>query len=235
MYWLDNDSGVTTPPAIPPVVSATRQYFTEGGGGDQPSIPGGEWFNMMTDELLQVLTLGGIAPDKADHTQLAKAIQAIAFSAAPVGSPLPWPLATPPAGFLLMNGQTFNPTTYPKLALAYPSGTLPDLRGEFIRGWDNGRGVDAGRALLSPQSFALQNITGGVGEITENSNQYATEINAASGAFATESYQRNIIDVTAFVQRIAKASVSFDASRVAQTANETRPKNTSFNYIVRAA
>jgi len=86
MYWLDNDSGVTTLPAIPPVVSATRQYFTEGGGGDQPSIPGGEWFNMMTDELLQVLTLGGIAPAKADHTQLAKAIQAIAFSAAPVGA-----------------------------------------------------------------------------------------------------------------------------------------------------
>lgn len=77
MYWLDNDSGVTTPPAIPPVVSATRQYFTEGGGGDQPSIPGGEWFNMMTDEMLAVLAAAGITPDKANHTQLAAALAAM--------------------------------------------------------------------------------------------------------------------------------------------------------------
>lgn len=77
MYWLDNDSGVTTPPAIPPVVSTTRQYFTEGGGGVQPSIPGGEWFNMMTDEILAVLDEAGIAPDKASHAQLLAAITAM--------------------------------------------------------------------------------------------------------------------------------------------------------------
>lgn len=77
MYWLDNDSGVTTPPAIPPVVSATRQYFTEGGAGEQPSIPGGEWFNMMTDELLAVLTAAGITPTKANHAQLLEAVNAM--------------------------------------------------------------------------------------------------------------------------------------------------------------
>ena len=42
-------------------------------------------------------------------------------------------------------------TQYPKLALKYPSGQLPDLRGEFIRGWDNERGIDADRELLSTQ------------------------------------------------------------------------------------
>lgn len=77
MYWLDNDSGVTTPPVIPPVVSATRKYFTEGGGGTQPSIPGGEWFNMITDELLAVLTAAGITPDKANHTQLLAALSSM--------------------------------------------------------------------------------------------------------------------------------------------------------------
>ncbi|SLM63443.1 Phage tail fiber protein [Dickeya aquatica] len=51
----------------------------------------------------------------------------------------------PAAGWLKCNGQAFDKTLYPKLARAYPAGVLPDLRGEFIRGWDDGRGVDAGR------------------------------------------------------------------------------------------
>lgn len=82
MYWLDNDSGVTTPPDIPAVVSAVRQYFTEGGAGEQPSIPGGDWFNMITDEVLAVLAEAGIAPDKASHTQLRDAIKMVVANAA---------------------------------------------------------------------------------------------------------------------------------------------------------
>ncbi|PLC63048.1 phage tail protein, partial [Citrobacter sp. L55] len=58
----------------------------------------------------------------------------------PVGTPIPWPLATPPTGFLKMNGATFDKVANPKLALAYPSGVLPDLRAQTIRGWDDGRG-----------------------------------------------------------------------------------------------
>ena len=77
-------------------------------------------------------------------------------SALPVGVPIPWPSATPPTGWLKCNGATFDKTKYPKLAAAYPAGTLPDLRGEFLRGWDDGRGVDAGRALLNAQGFAFE-------------------------------------------------------------------------------
>lgn len=75
-----------------------------------------------------------------------------------VGIPFPYPLAAVPSGCLAFNGQTFNKTTYPILAQKYPSGVLPDLRGEFIRFWDNGRGVDSGRTLLSWQkgSYILQ-------------------------------------------------------------------------------
>ena len=68
-----------------------------------------------------------------------------------IGIPIPYPLSTVPTGCLAMNGQRFDTRRYPKLAQKYPSGQLPDLRGEFIRGWDNGRGVDAGRGLLSAQ------------------------------------------------------------------------------------
>ncbi|BFU60758.1 MULTISPECIES: phage tail protein [Rodentibacter] len=73
-----------------------------------------------------------------------------------VGVPIPYPLATPPSGFLIMMGQTFSKTTYPILAQRYPSGRLPDMRGEFIRGWDNGRGVDRGRSLLTTQGDAIR-------------------------------------------------------------------------------
>lgn len=68
------------------------------------------------------------------------------------GIPLPWPIQEVPDGFLAMNGATFDKRRYPRLATLYPSGRLPDLRGEFIRGWDANRGVDKGRALLSWQN-----------------------------------------------------------------------------------
>ncbi|KZJ97540.1 phage tail-collar fiber domain-containing protein, partial [Escherichia coli] len=72
-------------------------------------------------------------------------------SALPVGVPVPWPTATPPAGWLKCDGRAFAKEQYPVLARAYPTLRLPDLRGEFIRGWDDGRKVDTGRKLLSWQ------------------------------------------------------------------------------------
>ncbi|HGY4564121.1 TPA: phage tail protein, partial [Escherichia coli] len=81
-------------------------------------------------------------------------------SALPVGVPVPWPLETPPTGWLKCNGAAFSSEKYPNLAKAYPTNKLPDLRGEFIRGWDDGRGVDAGRQLLSSQGDAIRNIEG---------------------------------------------------------------------------
>ncbi|HFQ9308475.1 TPA: tail fiber protein, partial [Escherichia coli] len=84
-------------------------------------------------------------------------------SALPVGAPVPWPSETPPTGWLKCNGAPFSAEEYPKLAKAYPANKLPDLRGEFIRGWDDGRGVDSGRTLLSAQNDAQQNITGNFG------------------------------------------------------------------------
>ncbi|HFI1725391.1 TPA: phage tail protein, partial [Escherichia coli] len=76
-------------------------------------------------------------------------------SALPVGVPVPWPTATPPAGWLKCDGRAFTKEQYPVLARAYPTLRLPDLRGEFIRGWDDGRKVDTGRKLLSAQGATL--------------------------------------------------------------------------------
>ncbi|AXR56689.1 phage tail protein [Salmonella enterica] len=76
-------------------------------------------------------------------------------SALPVGVPVPWPSATPPAGWLKCNGAAFSSEMYPNLAKAYPANKLPDLRGEFIRGWDDERGIDPGRQLLEWQKGTL--------------------------------------------------------------------------------
>ncbi|WP_250110537.1 phage tail protein, partial [Escherichia coli] len=76
-------------------------------------------------------------------------------SALPVGVPVPWPTATPPEGWLKCDGRAFTKEQYPVLARVYPTLRLPDLRGEFIRGWDGGRKVDTGRALLSFQEGTI--------------------------------------------------------------------------------
>ncbi|KGA41336.1 tail fiber protein [Pectobacterium odoriferum] len=144
----------------------------------------------------------------------------------PVGAPVPYPSATPPSGWIKCNGQSFNKSTYPQLAAAYPSGVLPDLRGEFVRGWDDGRGVDTGRGLLSAQSDAIRNITGEF-QVVDRQNY------VPSGAFSYSN--RSGAGISGNFVGVYHSDVSFDASRVIPTANENRPRNIAFNYIVRAA
>ncbi|MCZ6272712.1 phage tail protein [Escherichia coli] len=86
-----------------------------------------------------------------------------------IGVPFFWPSAAMPNTvidswssmvFLKFNGAKFSATDYPVLAKVFPSLVLPEARGDFIRIWDDGRGVDGGRTLLSAQDFAQQRITG---------------------------------------------------------------------------
>ena len=62
-------------------------------------------------------------------------------SSYPIGAPIPWPTDTPPEGYTIMEGQTFDAELYPKLAAVYPSGSLPDMRGQTIKGKPSGRAV----------------------------------------------------------------------------------------------
>nr|WP_233980665.1 tail fiber protein [Pectobacterium versatile] len=145
-----------------------------------------------------------------------------------VGIPMPWPQATAPSGWLKCNGQVFDKNIYPLLAQAYPTGLLPDLRGEFIRGWDDARGLDTGRALLSTQGDAIRNITGSIAVSTES-----TGSNTAVGAFSLTGIGGTVATSGFGNRGIPK--FDFDASKVVPTTNENRPRNISFNYIVRAA
>ncbi len=160
----------------------------------------------------------------------------VAFSAYPVGAPIPWPTAVPPAGFLAMTGQSFSALTYPKLAQAYPSLVLPDMRADFIRGWDNGRGIDAGRALLSAQGDAIRNITGDITHTTNDINSSYIPVTSALGALRHRATYNTVLAVGITGSQLTRpAGISFDASLVVPTAADNRPRNTAFNYIVRAA
>ncbi|MBI9734596.1 phage tail protein [Escherichia coli] len=152
-------------------------------------------------------------------------------SALPVGVPVPWPSATPPTGWLKCNGAAFSPEEYPELAKAYPTNKLPDLRGEFIRGWDDGRGVDSGRALLSQQSDAMQKISG-----TATDNSVGASASGSGAMTITEDAgTRYYASATSSPAHLYYKTIGIDSSLVARTANENRPRNIAFNYIVRAA
>ncbi|EHJ8968536.1 tail fiber protein [Salmonella enterica] len=71
----------------------------------------------------------------------------------PVGAPIPWPSDTIPAGYALMQGQSFDKAAYPLLALAYPSGIIPDLRRLIIKGGY------VGRAVLSYEADGIKSHT----------------------------------------------------------------------------
>ena len=73
-----------------------------------------------------------------------------------VGMPIPWPSDTVPSGYALMVGQTFNKTIYPSLAVAYPSGVIPDMRGQTIKGKPA-----SGRAVLSQEQDGIKSHTHG--------------------------------------------------------------------------
>ena len=147
-------------------------------------------------------------------------------SLVPIGVPLPYPLATPPAGFLKCNGSSFSTAEYPKLALAYPSGVLPDLRGEFLRGWDDGRGADSGRGLLTEENDEIRSHR----HLKLNVDTSGVAYSLAAGNFSGQQTGGFYLNMT-----IGYDSGTPGIGTGATGGLETRPRNIAFNYIVRAA
>jgi phage-related tail fiber protein len=132
---------------------------------------------------------------------------------------------TAPSGWLKANGAAVSRTTYAALFAAIGTTfgpgdgsttfNLPDLRGEFLRGWDDGRGVDAGRGFGSSQGDAIRNITGSLVSALLDSV-------VGTGAFIAEFSDQSS---GAGSGGLNKMTGVFDASRVVPTANENRPRN----------
>ncbi|MDO6408663.1 phage tail protein [Pantoea phytobeneficialis] len=235
MIIIVNSTGAVTLKIDPAVVLATRQYV------DNAVIE----VKAYTDDLMakhvaaanphsQYLQAANALKEIKDAGKAADALDNLgltilgAGSALPVGIPVPWPTATAPTGWIKCNGASFSSATYPELAKAYPALKLPDLRGEFLRGWDDGRGVDSGRALLSLQDHTMQ-----------MHNHYMYTQGALAGTIWAP------IDDTNNSQTNGDAAIGNGTSSgiwstqsngtVGNFASETRPRNVAFNYIVRAA
>ena len=151
----------------------------------------------------------------------------------PIGAILDFPVNTVPAGFLVCAGQVVTRVAYPDLVTyltggtVAPNATLPDLRGEFRRGADLGRGVDAGRTVGSAQGDAIRNITGSLYNYIQNNasqengalrTQVASTLNSPFGAGTAMSW----------------STLSIDASRQVPTASENRPRNIAVVPCIKA-
>ncbi|HHL4941651.1 TPA: tail fiber protein [Escherichia coli] len=135
---------------------------------------------------------GELSGNAATATKLktARTINGVKFDgsanieAFPPGVPLPWPSDTPPAGYAIMLGQTFDKAAYPKLAIAYPSGVIPDMRGWTIKGKPA-----SGRAVLSQEQDGIKSHTHSasasntdLGTKTTSSFDYGTKSTNNTGA-----------------------------------------------------
>lgn len=137
-----------------------------------------------------------------------------------------------PPGFLKRNGANISRTTYAalfaKLGTRHGAGDgvttfgVGDDRGEFLRGWDDGRGVDVGRTLGSAQGDAIRNITGTFDANVNDGDSYKT------GAF-----RRKASGSTGGDGKSGGGITDFDASRVVPTANENRPRNKSYLVCIK--
>lgn len=192
---------------------------------------------LYSNKLQRTDPFGDIKADGAVQTALAN-LDLGDGSALPVGVPVPWPSATPPTGWLKCNGAPFSAEEYPKLAKAYPKLKLPDLRGEFIRGWDDGRGVDSARLILSSQAASIlehnHEMSGWTGD-----NLWANGVySAGSSVFAV---QLSVGDGGILYSWQDGSGTTNDSKRMGRTdhvssgAGDGSPRNIAFNYIVRAA
>ncbi|EFF0497077.1 short-chain fatty acid transporter [Escherichia coli] len=165
-------------------------------------------------------------------------------SALPVGVPVPWPTATPPAGWLKCDGRAFTKEQYPVLARVYPTLRLPDLRGEFIRGWDDGRKVDTGRKLLSAQGATLlrtamldyynQDTTGTSGIVGMGFNNEDSITDLREGSFKMPDGTTFSNPVITMSDNGMQATILTSIRSGYAKGITVRPRSIALNYIVRA-
>ncbi len=186
------------------------------------SIPPGEAIEHPMREIINTIIAAGLIPSQGDLTQLSQAVSLIALS---VGTVVATARQATPSGFLKCNGAAISRSSYAPLfsaiGVTFGSGdgsttfNLPDLRSEFIRGFDDGRGVDSGRVFGSAQTedfkshshdvYIARNInnTGVADDIGERAARSSSSV--AHGVFASS---------------LAGGS-------------ETRPRNIALNFLIK--
>lgn len=171
-------------------------------------------FSSITDGFLQIsggtmtgpLVLNSSTPATSATAASKGYVDATTAATIPPGIIGLWGTPVPPAGWLEMNGQST--AGYPSLIALYGT-NLPDLRGEFPRGWDHGRGVDPDRSILSAQAQSIQAHTHSYTLTAATSTSFAGGNN--TGLVPTQSGSSTGSTGTA----------------------ETRPRNTALMFIVK--
>jgi len=126
-----------------------------------------DWPNAVQEEICNVIEAAGIGLNKEDNQQLLQAIQSMLDAVAvPVATVIYRTVNVVPAGYLACDGSAVSRVTYARLfaEIGISEGpgdgsttfNLPDLRGEFIRGYDAGRGVDPDRVFGSAQADEIK-------------------------------------------------------------------------------
>lgn len=168
---------------------------------------------------------------------------------APPGSVMAFAGDFAPMGWLTCDGRDVGRSTYPDLFTAigtiYGEGDssttfgLPDLRGEFVRGADIGRGVDYGRLLGTHQLDQMQRITGGTGSDSMLFGNNALGKNTGVGAFSLDEDagtqgRQSSVDTGQSYERLSFDSANSPNARVSDTTDgETRPRNLALLYIIK--
>lgn len=160
----------------------------------------------------------------------------------PSGTVLYFAGQTAPAGWLKANGAAVSRTAYAALFAAigttYGLGdgrstfNLPDLRGEFIRGWDDGRGVDTPRPMGSAQVDAVRQHYHGIGYISPNNDD---------GAFVVRNWttaeQQNLQFINgngnSAIRTLSASSNLGTTNAIDDAAGETRPRNVALLAIIK--
>ena len=149
--------------------------------------------------------------------------------------------AAAPLGWLLCNGATYKRTAYPALfaaigtkwgtSVAADSFKVPDTRGQFLRGWDDGRNLDKSRKFATDQQSAAPNIKGDLLEYNGDFNH----IDCASGAFSIKSTSNWVTEGGGKRTTTKKLSMSATKSSSVYTdgITEVRPTNIAVQYIIK--
>ncbi|RCK40000.1 phage tail protein [Thalassospira xiamenensis] len=193
-------------------------------------------------EVLHVIQAAGITPNCDDKTQLLQALDARylgqnggASGGTEIGVIAALAMPTPPEGWLVCDGSAVSRTDYADLYAAIgtvwgdgdqiATFNLPDLRGEFIRGFDAGRGVDEGREFASGQLDQMQQITGSIGAVSR--------FNSPEGVFRY-STQSGTTDATSGITNQDRLLFDSADSPDARVGSETRPRNIAMTYAIKA-
>ena len=168
----------------------------------------------------------------------------------PVGSVFTFATTTVPSGYLECNGAAVSRSTYASLFSAISTTwgvgdgsstfNLPDLRGQFVRGWDNSAGVDSGRSFASSQSdqnkehnhsLSTASLTGGIRKISEGFGAGGS----ATGVFTKTQDGTNSITGSSSTSPVG--GVDFDGSHTHTMGNqggsEVRVKNYALMYVIK--